>query len=161
VAQPVGLSFLSQAVAQSNNSGLLAKCGAWVVAAASNRALAGLVRARQKRPRRGKRLGISTHSNALTRFSCIYFPMKNLIISLDEKTAALIGVYAAKRGMSVSRYVGELLNEHMTETRQSAAPASKCSMNSTSHRRGRFSPRSRATAPGTTSTTYWLGIHCL
>jgi hypothetical protein len=52
-----------------------------------------------------------------TLFSCIYFLMKNLTISLDEKTAALIRVYAAKRGMSVSRYVGELLNEHMAETR--------------------------------------------
>lgn len=52
-----------------------------------------------------------------TRFSCIYLIMKNLTISLDEKTAALIRVYAAKRGMSVSRYVGELLNEHMAETR--------------------------------------------
>ncbi len=44
--------------------------------------------------------------------------MKNLTVSLDEKTAALIRVYAAKRGMSVSRYVGELLNDHMAETRQ-------------------------------------------
>jgi hypothetical protein len=43
--------------------------------------------------------------------------MKNLTISLDEKTAAWIRVYAAKRGMSVSRFVGEVLNERMIETR--------------------------------------------
>ncbi|HXI49133.1 MAG TPA: DUF6364 family protein [Steroidobacteraceae bacterium] len=43
--------------------------------------------------------------------------MKNLTITLDEKTAAWIRVYAAKQGMSVSRFVGELLNERMIETR--------------------------------------------
>ncbi len=44
--------------------------------------------------------------------------MKNLTITLDEKTAAWIRVYAAGRGMSVSRFVGELLNERMSETRK-------------------------------------------
>jgi hypothetical protein len=43
--------------------------------------------------------------------------MKNLTVALDEKTAAWIRVYAARRGMSVSRFVGELLNERMVETR--------------------------------------------
>jgi thiaminase len=43
--------------------------------------------------------------------------MKNLTITLDEKTAAWIRVYAARQGMSVSRFVGELLNERMAETR--------------------------------------------
>jgi hypothetical protein len=43
--------------------------------------------------------------------------MRNLTITLDEKTAAWIRVYAARQGMSVSRYVGELLNERMIETR--------------------------------------------
>jgi len=43
--------------------------------------------------------------------------MKNLTITLDEKTAAWIRVYAARQGMSVSRFVGELLNERMIETR--------------------------------------------
>ena len=43
--------------------------------------------------------------------------MKNLTITLDEKTAAWIRVYAAKQGKSVSRFVGEVLNERMMETR--------------------------------------------
>jgi len=43
--------------------------------------------------------------------------MKNLTITLDKKTAAWIRVYAARQGMSVSRFVGELLNERMIETR--------------------------------------------
>lgn len=53
----------------------------------------------------------------ITRFSCNYFRMKNLTITLDEKTAAWIRVYAARQGISVSRFVGELLNERMIETR--------------------------------------------
>jgi len=43
--------------------------------------------------------------------------MKNLTITLDKKTAAWIRVHAARQGMSVSRFVGELLNERMIETR--------------------------------------------
>jgi hypothetical protein len=43
--------------------------------------------------------------------------MRNVTITLDEKTAAWIRVYAAKQRMSVSRFVGEVLNERMVETR--------------------------------------------
>jgi hypothetical protein len=43
--------------------------------------------------------------------------MKNITITLDETTASWIRIYAAKQGMSVSRFVGELLNERMVETR--------------------------------------------
>ena len=39
--------------------------------------------------------------------------MKNVTITLEEKTAAWIKVYAAERGMSVSRVVGELLATRM------------------------------------------------
>lgn len=37
--------------------------------------------------------------------------MKNLTISLDEKTAQWLRVHAARHDKSVSRFVGELLEE--------------------------------------------------
>jgi hypothetical protein len=43
--------------------------------------------------------------------------MKNVTITLDEKTAAWIRVCAAKMGLSVSRFVGEVLQERMHEMR--------------------------------------------
>lgn len=39
--------------------------------------------------------------------------MKNLTITLDEETARLARVRAAKRDMSVSRYIGELLRREL------------------------------------------------
>jgi plasmid stability protein len=39
--------------------------------------------------------------------------MKNLTITLDEETARLARVRAAKRDMSVSRYIGELLRKEL------------------------------------------------
>jgi hypothetical protein len=41
--------------------------------------------------------------------------VKNVTITLDERTAAWVRVYAAKNDMSVSRIVGELLRERMHE----------------------------------------------
>ena len=41
--------------------------------------------------------------------------VKNVTITLDERTAARVRVYAAKNDMSVSRIVGELLRERMHE----------------------------------------------
>jgi plasmid stability protein len=41
--------------------------------------------------------------------------MKTLTITLDEKTAARARVYAAKHNMSVSRLVGEILQQRMGE----------------------------------------------
>lgn len=43
--------------------------------------------------------------------------MKNVTITLDEKTAAWARVYAAERGKSVSRLLGEILQQHMREAR--------------------------------------------
>jgi len=43
--------------------------------------------------------------------------MKNVTITLDERTAAWVRVYAAKHNTSVSRIVGEMLQERMTEAR--------------------------------------------
>jgi plasmid stability protein len=43
--------------------------------------------------------------------------MKNITITLDEQTAAWLRVHAAKRGASVSRFVGDVLNERMREGR--------------------------------------------
>lgn len=43
--------------------------------------------------------------------------MKNVTITLDEKTAAWVRVHAAERGKSVSRFVGEMLQERMREVR--------------------------------------------
>jgi hypothetical protein len=44
--------------------------------------------------------------------------MKNVTITLDEKTAAWARVQAAQRGMSVSRMVGEMLQERMREGKE-------------------------------------------
>lgn len=43
--------------------------------------------------------------------------MKNVTITLDEKTAAWARVHAAQRDMSVSRMIGELLRRRMQEVR--------------------------------------------
>ncbi|HET8697305.1 MAG TPA: hypothetical protein VFO94_07465 [Gammaproteobacteria bacterium] len=43
--------------------------------------------------------------------------MKNITITLDEKTATWVRVYAAQRGQSVSRLLGEMLQERMREVR--------------------------------------------
>lgn len=44
--------------------------------------------------------------------------MKNITVSLDEKTAAWVRVYAAKQGKSVSRLLGEILQRHMHDQRE-------------------------------------------
>jgi hypothetical protein len=44
--------------------------------------------------------------------------MKNITITLDEKTAVWVRVHAAKLGKSVSRLLGELLRQHMSDTRE-------------------------------------------
>jgi len=44
--------------------------------------------------------------------------MKNITVTLDEKTAAWVRVYAAKQGKSVSRLLGELLQRHMRDQRE-------------------------------------------
>lgn len=41
--------------------------------------------------------------------------MKNVTITLDEKTAAWARVFAAEQNMSVSRLVGEMLARRMQE----------------------------------------------
>lgn len=43
--------------------------------------------------------------------------MKNITITLDEKTAAWVRIYAAQQGMSVSRLLGEMLQQRMRELR--------------------------------------------
>ena len=44
--------------------------------------------------------------------------MKNITVTLDEKTAAWARVHAAKHDKSVSRLVGEMLEKHMRESRE-------------------------------------------
>jgi hypothetical protein len=44
--------------------------------------------------------------------------MKNVTVTLDEKTAAWARVYAAQRKMSLSRFLGELLHDKMRESRE-------------------------------------------
>jgi hypothetical protein len=44
--------------------------------------------------------------------------MKNITVTLDEKTAAWARVHAAKRNMSLSRFLGEVLHEKMGESRE-------------------------------------------
>jgi hypothetical protein len=43
--------------------------------------------------------------------------MKNITITLDEKVAAWVRIYAAQRNKSVSRVLGEFLMERMREAR--------------------------------------------
>jgi hypothetical protein len=43
--------------------------------------------------------------------------MKNITITLDEKTAAWVRVHAAEQGKSVSRLLGEMLMQRMRELR--------------------------------------------
>lgn len=43
--------------------------------------------------------------------------MKNITVTLDEKTAAWARIYAARRNMSLSRFLGELLHSRMRESR--------------------------------------------
>jgi hypothetical protein len=44
--------------------------------------------------------------------------MKNITITLDEKTAAWARVYAAGQNKSLSRFVGELLDRTMKQSRE-------------------------------------------
>jgi plasmid stability protein len=44
--------------------------------------------------------------------------MKNITITLDDETARLARVRAAKRNMSVSRYIGEMLHKNIRESRE-------------------------------------------
>jgi hypothetical protein len=44
-------------------------------------------------------------------------PVKNITITLEEKTASWARIYAAQRGKSVSRLLGEILQERMREVR--------------------------------------------
>jgi hypothetical protein len=43
--------------------------------------------------------------------------VKNITITLDEKTASWVRVHAARLGKSVSRLVGEMLQHQMRELR--------------------------------------------
>jgi hypothetical protein len=44
--------------------------------------------------------------------------MKNVTISLDKDTAAWARLHAARRNVSLSRFVGELLRERMRQSRE-------------------------------------------
>jgi len=44
--------------------------------------------------------------------------MKKLTVTLDEKTAAWVRVYAARHKTSVSRMVGEMLQRRVRESRK-------------------------------------------
>ena len=46
--------------------------------------------------------------------------MKNITITLDEQIAAWVRMAAAKRKMSVSRLIGDLLHDRMSEARDQA-----------------------------------------
>lgn len=46
--------------------------------------------------------------------------MKNVTITLDEKTAAWVRVSAAREDKSVSRYIAEMLEKRMRESRDYA-----------------------------------------
>jgi CelD/BcsL family acetyltransferase involved in cellulose biosynthesis len=44
--------------------------------------------------------------------------MKNITVTLDDKTAAWARVYAARKNKSLSRFLGELLHRTMRESRE-------------------------------------------
>lgn len=54
----------------------------------------------------------------ITRCSCYYRRMKNVTITLDEKTAAWARQHAAEQSMSLSRFVGGLLEKTMQQSRE-------------------------------------------
>ena len=53
-----------------------------------------------------------------TKLVLLLFRVKNVTITLDEKTAAWLRVQAAESGMSVSRFVGEALRARMQKDRE-------------------------------------------
>lgn len=55
-----------------------------------------------------------------TRIQCYFLRMKNITISLDEKTAAWARRQAAARDMSLSRFIGEALQSNMQQAREYA-----------------------------------------
>lgn len=44
--------------------------------------------------------------------------LKNVTITLDERTASWLRVTAARRGLSVSRFVGEILRGQMNDQKE-------------------------------------------
>ena len=75
--------------------------------------------------------------------------MKNVTITLDRETAAWTRVHAARRNLSVSRFVGEVLREHMRESREYDG-----SMKLNAPRRLSFTPSARhTTAPPRSAST--------
>ena len=44
--------------------------------------------------------------------------MKNVTITVDAETAAWARVHAAQRNVSLSRFIGGMLREHMRESRE-------------------------------------------
>lgn len=50
--------------------------------------------------------------------SVIFSAMKNVTITLDEKTAAWARKQAAERDISLSRFVGEVLQQNMRQARE-------------------------------------------
>jgi hypothetical protein len=44
--------------------------------------------------------------------------VKNITVTVDEKTAAWARVYAARHKLSLSRFLGELLHSKMREARE-------------------------------------------
>lgn len=44
--------------------------------------------------------------------------MKNVTVTLDEKTAAWARKHAAERNISLSRFIGELLQKNMRQARE-------------------------------------------
>lgn len=59
------------------------------------------------------------HASPLKYTVSVYYPaMKNVTITLDEKTASWARRYAARQGKSLSRFLGELLHKTMRESRE-------------------------------------------
>lgn len=44
--------------------------------------------------------------------------MKNITISLDDQTAAAVRVEAARHGKSLSRWIGDLLRQQLSESQE-------------------------------------------
>jgi plasmid stability protein len=44
--------------------------------------------------------------------------MKNVTITLDEETAEWARVHAAQKGISLSRFVGEVLRQHLPQAQE-------------------------------------------
>ena len=76
--------------------------------------------------------GLTQKFDFLTRYGCVtaaasgqYFLLASMdldTVTLDDQTAEWARAHAAERGMSLSRYIGEVLRQQLSVIRRSTTP---------------------------------------